>query len=369
MNDNQKDYRYHQNNDFIFENNGKAIYIDNLLYNDYIYTNLVVNWKMPDNTYADLFDNIDRSNVWSTWSLINTSAPTQIIQSIQYQFDPNLDEKDFFELSYGKEYWWLRISNGRYIIRQKNTLWTNDLILHDWTKEISRIENVTVSANWNKEVINGKTWLCVSKDCDINSTDDNLLINWICVDDLDKYNNNEYRFMNVTWIVKVCEKGPSNNNPEVAYYLVDHGFPKSFREHILDAWETFDDLVNNWLPELNSKNLIKLFVNNSKYKEKHHLVIINTSNTEYIPGKLVKAHKVWLFHDRLLIIESEWIKKLYSARLGKLYENIETIETQIIPWTSSSVQVTIHLPGGRYDKVTLWNSYTWEYSILPQKRK
>lgn len=319
------------------------------------------------NAYESLFNFGWKYESSTPWNSVST--PTQIAQWIQYQFDPQIDEKDFFISKYDTEYWWVRLSNGRYIIRQKNNHWSNDLILHDGTKEICRMENIIVSANWNKEVINGKTWLCVSKDCDTNSTDDDLLINWICADNLEQYNNNEHRFMNVTWIVKVCEKGPSHNNPEIAYYLIDHGFPKWFREHILDAWETFDDLVNNWLPELNSKNLIKLFINNSKYNDKHHVVIINDSNAEYIPGKLVKAHRVWLFHDSLLIIESEWIKKLYSVRLGKLYENIEAIETEIIPWTSSSLQITIHLPGEQYDEVMLWNNDTWAFSILPQKRK
>lgn len=300
------------------------------------------------NAYESLFDFWWKYESSTPWNSVST--PTQIAQWIQYQFDPQIDEKDFFISKYDTEYWWVRISNGRYIIRQKNNHWSNDLILHDGTKEICRMENIILSANWNKEVINGKTWLCVSRDRDINSTDDELLINWICVDELDQYNN-EYRFMNVTWIVKVCKKDPSHDNSEIAYFLTDHWFPKSFFQRFLDLWENFHEVVENWLPKFETKDLIKLFIQSGEYEDQHFVVRIENGSPEYIPGKIVSTENIGILHDSLVVIEDDGIKNVYSMRswTKAIYTNIDHIETEVLSWEKTRVKIIIHLPDERYD--------------------
>lgn len=323
---------------------------------------------MP-HTYADLFDDKGSSNTSSTWSPINTSAPTQIAQSIQYQFEEWVDEKDFFLSRYDKEYGWLRLSNGRYIIRQKNTRWTNDLILHDGTQEICRIKNITitVSANWNKEVINGKTWLHITKNNKTDSTTDiDTLVNRICVDNLEQYTSEDYRFKNVTGMVHVCKKDPSHENAEIAYFLTDHWFPKSFFEHFLDLWEGFHNLLEDWLPKFETKNILELFIESGEYKDQYFVVRIENGSPEYIPGKIISTENISSLHDSLVVIENNGIKNLYSMRLWKdpIYTNIDRIETEVLSWEQLSIAVKIILPNDTYITKTLWKTDSWSYGLI-----
>lgn len=297
---------------------------------------------MPD-TYADLFDDNGSSNIWSP---IITSTHTQIAQWIQYQFDPNLDEKDFFELSYGKEYWWLKLSDGKYAINQKNSNWGNDLILHDGTKEICRIENIFLLSQKYKEIVNWKTWLYVKKDSKLNSSDSELLVNRICVDNLEQYSSKDYRFKNVTGIVHVCKKDPSHNNSEIAYFLTDHWFPKSFFERFLDLWENFHEVIENWLPKFEAKDLYRIFIESGEYKDQYFVVRIENGSPEYIPGKIISTENISMLHDSLIIIERDGIKNLHSMRLWSkaIYTNIDHIETEVLSWEKAMVKIIIHLP-------------------------
>lgn len=309
-----------------------------------------------DSAYDNLFLN---EGVWVQTTHTNSQITSQTAWNLENIQIGEETEKNFFEKSYASDYGRLKLSGNRVIVRYENDHNETDLILFEWTSEIGRLKNCSLSASRNMEVINGKTWLLIGKE-----HNEKTLINWVCAEELALFEKSPQRFENVTGIIKLKNKEITSTGSEVAYYLTDQWLPKSFFNKFLDLWEDFNDLMENWFPKITGNSLIRLFVETWEYDKRLFISRIDSNGQDYEAGDLEKVVNIDFFGEQIMLIKHWDGKVLYSMRLWKvLFQLVEDFEVETRWWEHASMTITAKLEWERMGTIVLWNKTSWYWEI------